>query len=250
MQVIVDGLAISYFKTGEGPKSILLLHGWADSAQTFDGLCKQLADDYKFVAVDLPGFGGSQIPERIWTLKDYSNFVGAFAAKLELEIEAVIGHSNGGAIAVYGLSHKKIKAKKLVLLASSGIRHSNKLRKQLLKALAKPAKLLIKAAPQSTQRRIKQKLYGAIGSDYMVAEHMRKTFKNIVSTDVLEEARKLDIPTLLIYGDEDQHTPLAQGRLLESAISDAKLIVMKKTGHFVHQEQVSKVARLIKDYVK
>jgi pimeloyl-ACP methyl ester carboxylesterase len=250
MQIIVDGLAVSYNRSGHGSKNIVLLHGWADSAKTFESLVKQLEDDYSVTTLDLPGFGVSQAPASPWTLDDYAKVVADFLNKLKLDPTAIIGHSNGGAIAIYGLSHQYFESKKLILLASSGIREGNKLRKQALKAFAKPAKLAIKIAPKATQKSIKQKLYGAIGSDYMVAEHMGETFKNIVSADVLDDARSLRLPTLLIYGEEDQSTPVDHGKLLESAIPSSRLEIIETAGHFVHQEQVYKVARLIKEFIK
>ena len=75
------------------------------------------------VAVDLPGFGGSEAPPAAWDLDDYAAFLEAFLRKLALDWPyAIIGHSNGGALAIRALSSGTLKADKLVLLAASGVR--------------------------------------------------------------------------------------------------------------------------------
>lgn len=250
MNIVIDGLLINYASTGSGKKVLLCLHGWGDSSKTFESLARQLDSDYQIIAPDLPGFGGSETPREPWQLDDFASFAASFAGKLGIVPYGVIGHSNGGAIAIRALASHKLHAQKLVLLASAGIRRPSSLRNRGFSMLAKPAKLVLKAAPRSTQKRIKQKFYKAIGSDYMVAEHMQQTFRNIVSTDVLEDAKKLQVPAILIYGQDDSSTPPAYGKLFSEAISGSALHVIENTGHFVHQEQVYKVADQVKGFLR
>lgn len=250
MNIVVDGLLTTYSTVGSGKKVLLCLHGWGDSGKTFESLARQLSTEYQLLLPDLPGFGGSEIPEGAWELDDFANFVANFASKLDTVPYGIIGHSNGGAIAIRALSSNKLHAQRLILLASAGIRRPNSLRNKSLSILAKPAKAALSVAPKSTQRRIKQKLYRSIGSDYMIAEHMKKTFQNVVATDVLEEARGLSLPALLIYGEEDTSTPPSFGNSFAEAIAGSKLQIIENTGHFVHQEQVYKVADFIREYLK
>ncbi len=252
MQVIIDKLLINYSEIGKGKQIILFLHGWADAGKTFESLSKHLvAEDKRFKAVklDLPGFGSSQNPAEAWGLHEYAVFVGKFIAKTGLSPSVVICHSNGGAIAINGLANHDFKADKLVLIASAGIRNPS-VKKEVMRLMAKPAKLAINITPPSTQRRIRQKLYKAIGSDYLVAEHMQETFKKVVSTDVRADAGRLKVPTCLIYGDTDTATPISYGKLLADAIPGASLHTIPLAGHFVHQEQVYKVANIILEFLK
>ena len=242
----------SYRIEGNGKQTVLLLHGWADSGKTFDPLIRELNlanSDLKFVVLDLPGFGGTQPPQEAWGLEEYSDFVGAFLDKIKVRPDAIAGHSNGGAIAIRGLSDGKLKAGKLILLASAGIRDPS-LRKSAMRILSKPAKLAIKAAPLSTQKRIRQKLYNAIGSDYLVAEHMQETFKRIVTSDVRESAGRLSLPSALVYGENDTSTPPEFGRLLADSLKNSVYNEIPQAGHFVHQEQAYKTASIIKEFLE
>src|SRR4051812_27214531 len=108
MQIIVNKLLTTYTEVGSGTKNILFLHGWADSGKTFEMLAREIIAvdaNYRAVLLDLPGFGGTAAPETAWTLSDYAAFVADFLAKAQIQPLAIVGHSNGGAIAINGLAH-------------------------------------------------------------------------------------------------------------------------------------------------
>jgi pimeloyl-ACP methyl ester carboxylesterase len=252
MQVIVNSLLTSYCSAGNDDRTILLLHGWGDSQETFRSLAEYLARTYKVVSIDLPGFGGSQAPAEAWGLSDYASFVASFLAKINTEPYAIIGHSNGGAIAVQGLVDATLSAEKLVLVASAGIRGTKEqgVHRALWKAIAKVGKVSALLLPRATRQRLRQKLYAAAGSDMLVAEHMQETFKRVVLQDVRSQAAKLILPTLLLYGTDDTATPPAYGKMFADLIRGSKLIVMPRTGHFLHQEKAAEVADAVEEFLR
>lgn len=247
-QVVVNGLLTRYGRKGKGRK-LLLLHGWGDSLATFHELSDTLAKGYEVIAVDLPGFGQTQAPASAWGLDDYADFIKAFLKKVEVdETEAVIGHSNGGAIAIKLLADG-LSSKKLVLLASAGVRDRQKARKQLLKVGAKTAKVLTIALPKVTRQRLRNRLYGVIGSDMAVVPHMEETFKRIVTEDVTAAAGKVSQNTLLIYGSDDEATPPEFGEKLAFSLPHSRLEVIKGAGHFIHHDSNAKVKALIEEFL-
>lgn len=248
-QVVVDGLLTRYGRQGKG-KQVLLLHGWGDSLATFHELAASLAKTKEVIVLDLPGFGQTQVPPSAWGISDYARFVNHLLEKISVKnLEAVIGHSNGGAIAIDLLSNHNKRANKLVLLSSAGIRSRQKARKQLLSAGAKTAKLLTIALPKPTRQRLRNHLYGVIGSDMAVAPHMEETFKRIVADDVAERATRVPQPALLIYGSDDEATPPSYGEELAYALPSSRLEVIKGAGHFIHHEQPGKVVKLIEEFL-
>src|SRR4051812_17635719 len=111
----------NYQLSGKG-KLVLLLHGWGDSAEGLGDLAKRLSRHYQVLVADLPGFGATQAPRDIWDLDNYAEFIESLLIKLELKQPyAVIGHSNGGALAIRAISLGRLKPQKLVLLAASGV---------------------------------------------------------------------------------------------------------------------------------
>lgn len=249
MQVVVDNLFTNYVRFGRG-KTLVLLHGWGDSAQGLSALAKALADSYEVITIDLPGFGKSESPAVAWSLVDYAIFVRHFLDKIGIEnVYSVVGHSNGGAIAIKALASNIISADKLVLLASSGVRNSYSGRKGLLKFATKSGKILTRPLPLSVRQKLQKKVYKTLGSDFLVAPHLADTFKNIVSEDLQEAAKTISQPSLLIYGEQDQDTPISYAEIFYELIDTSTLVILPGAGHFVHLDRPKDVEQQIRDFL-
>lgn len=251
MQIVVDGLITRYQKQGSG-KTVLLLHGWGDRLETFNMLQPALSSKYELIALDLPGFGQSQAPKQPWDLDDYAKFLESFISKLEIEnVDAVVGHSNGGALAIRALSLNKLSASKLILLASSGVRDTQKIKKAGLKVVAKTGKVATFWLPKSSKQKLQKKLYGTVGSEMLDNPALQETFKRTVKQDIQRDATKITIPTLLIYGDQDKATPPeAVGKQLNMRIDGSYLKVIPGADHFVHQAAPEEVSKDILEFLK
>lgn len=248
MKAIIDDLAVEYKDEGDGPV-LLLLHGWKDDMRTFNPLVGPLSG-FRIVRVDLPGFGGSEAPKDAWHLEDYVRFVNAFLQKFGLHPDTLVGHSMGGRVIIKGVSEGKLTARKIVLISSAGIAKRRTVRNSVLTILAKIGKAITFIPPFSFWRQtLRRKLYESIGSDYFGAGSLKGTFLNIIAEDLTEAAPKIKIPTLLIWGRNDNYTPLSDGERLSQLIPNMKFTVIDGAGHFVHQEQPKEVARLIRTFI-
>ena len=251
MQVIAHDLVVSYAKKGSGPVAVLL-HGWADTQHTFDQLVDQLQQTYTVVTIDLAGFGGSQAPPKAWSLTDYAEHVQAVLQKIAImpnDITLLIGHSNGGAIAVRAVAKGLLKPKKLVLVASAGIRQTS-LKKSALQSVTKVGKVASIVLPKATRHKLRATMYNHVGSDYLIAEHMQGTFKKIVKDDVQADAEQITIPTCIIYGELDTATPVRYAHIFHSLIHGSSLHVIQNGTHFVHQQFSDKVYEYIRRFDK
>lgn len=249
MEIVVDSLLTRYQSVGKG-KTVLLLHGWGDSLSSFYDLSAKLSRNYQVVSLDLPGFGQTQAPPATWGLDDYAKFVANFAKKAGLtKIFAVVGHSNGGAIAIRGLANNTLKTEKLVLLDSAGVRSEYKGRKYALRVMAKAGKVLVSPLPKAPRENLRRKAYKLIGSDMFVAEHLQETFKKVVTDDVQADAAKIKVPTLLIYGQDDKATPPEFGEKLASKIAKSKLEIIEHAGHFAHHDQPEQVGQSVEEFL-
>jgi len=245
LQIIVDNIVTNYETEGAG-RTLLMIHGWGSSSKTFDGLTDKLKRKYCVVRLDLPGFGGSSTPTQDYNLEKYANFIATFLSKIDKEnLYAIIGHSNGGAIAIKGIANKTLHAKKLILLACSGVRSTNKTRKKITRIVAKTIKVPLMLLPNRIQKRVKRKAYYLLGSDIFIAENMAGTFKNVVGEDILGLARSINIKTVLIYGVMDEVTPLKYGELIHQNIRTSVLYKIEDADHFVHRSKPQEVYDLI-----
>lgn len=250
MQVVTNSLMTQYQRVGKG-RTVVLLHGWGDAAAGLKPLADYLAQTYEVISVDLPGFGGTQVPPTAWGLDDYVDFIRAFLDKIDVRsVYAFVGHSNGGAIAIRGLANGTLQAERLALLASAGIRNEYKGRNKVLRILAKTGKLATKPLPQSVQKKLRRKAYMAIGSDMLVAEHLQETFKRIVTDDVRADAAQLLMPVLLIYGEQDESTPVWYGEQYHELMNESTLEILPGAGHFVHLDRPKDVEQALAEFLK
>jgi len=249
MQIVVNKLLINYQSFGKGPV-VILVHGWGDDLINFNKLQKTLANSYKVISLDLPGFGKSTAPNEGWSLDDFAGFIKEFTDKLKLNVYAYVGHSNGGSVLIKGLADKTVSADRLILIASAGIRSSQQFKKTALKVGAKISKLPLKMLPTQYQIDLRKRLYKAIKSDAGVNPQMLETFKKIVKQDVTKDASKLKVPTLLIYGQDDKITPPEYGQAYNKLIKGSKLELIAGCGHFVHLQQPEKVEKIIENFLK
>jgi pimeloyl-ACP methyl ester carboxylesterase len=250
MQVVVDSILASYVREGKG-KTVVLLHGWGDSVAGLRRLTDHLAKTYQVIALNLPGFGGSARPPAAWGLDDYAVFVSHFLIKIGVRhVYAYVTHSNGGALAIRGLAKQELEADKLVLLASAGIRDVYKGRNRMLRIMAKTGKVFTLPLPSSVRQKIRRKVYKTIGSDMLVAEHMQETFKRIVTDDVTADAAGLTLPVLLVYGENDEATPVWYGEQFRQLMSDATLEILPDAGHFVHLDRPEAVEKAVQEFLR
>ncbi len=249
MQVVVDSLLTTYDRKGKG-KTVLLLHGWGDNSNTFTHLSAALDSQYEIVSLDLPGFGQTQTPPEVWDLDSYASFIKSFTDKLGIKhVYSIVGHSNGGALAIRGLAQGSLQADKLVLIAASGVRPVKTLRRLALMVIAKVGKVATFWLPSQKRQSLRKKLYGVAGSDMLVAPNLQATFKKTVRQDVQADAKQLTQPTLLIYGAKDRAVPLQDGKRYLQLITHSHLEILPEAEHFVHHNQAAKVEALIKEFL-
>lgn len=246
MQVIVQDLLTGYNRVGKG-KQVLILHGWGDSSVSWKDFAKKLADQYEVIVVDLPGFGATQAPTAAWNLTDYANFIRDFLRKIGAKPYGIIGHSNGGAIAVRGVGQGIFQVEKLLLLASAGVRGTSS--QKGLYIISKVGKVMASSLPKRMQRSLRKGLYHKIGSDLLVAEHMQATFKRIVRDDVRADAAYISTPTMLVYGELDTETPVSLGRQLHDAIEGSAFQELPGVGHFLHRDAEKEVLQLTEEFL-
>jgi pimeloyl-ACP methyl ester carboxylesterase len=190
--------------------------------------------------LDLPGFGGTQLPPEPWTAPDYACWIVQYLDQAHLHSVFLIGHSFGGRIGlVLGADYPE-RVRKIVLSNSAGVRLPPSLKLRLY-AVGRRVLLTILCLPglDRAKQRVKTYLRRKFGSpDYLRAGPLTETFKRVVNQDLTSYARRVQAPTLLFWGDRDMETPLAAGRVLEREMPDAALILFGGAGHFAYLDDL------------
>lgn len=250
MQIVVNELLTKYELSGKG-KLVVMLHGWGDNSKGVASLRKEVVKTNQVLTIDLPGFGETQTPKETWSLDNYAKFINAVIKKLGLQQPyAIIGHSNGGALAIRATALGILKPEKLVLIAASGIRNGKGSRILILRFVAKIGGVITFWMPQRHRQTLRKKLYETAGSDMLIVPELQETFKKTVSQDVQADAAKITVLTLLIYGEDDKATPITYGQTFASLIKGSRLEVIEDAGHFVHHDKPEQTTKLIKEFLK
>lgn len=249
----IAGLPTAYSVAGDGP-DVLMLHGWGASMRLVEPLAQRLVPlGYRVHMLDMPGFGATPLPTSAWSVLDYAKFVLAFLDHHALDRVLLFGHSFGGRLGlVLGADHPA-RLVRMALANSAGVRAQPSRAGRLRLAAYRTALNSLRAVHLSRQANALQDWYrNRYGSaDYRAAQGvLRESFVRIVNEDLLPYAARVQVPTLLFWGDRDEETPLWQGRLLEQTIPDAGLVLWEGAGHYSYLDRLGDTARVMDHFFK
>ena len=111
----VGGLRLHYSTAGKGP-AVILLHGYAETSRMWRPLIPVLAKDYTVIAPDLPGIGDSAIPPAGFDMKSAATSIHGLATKLGIQKARVVGHDIGLMVAYAYAAMYPSETEKLVLM--------------------------------------------------------------------------------------------------------------------------------------
>ena len=241
MKINIKNIDVNYIQYGKGKKNVVLLHGWGQNIQMMDPIGKRLENLATVTIIDLPGHGESSEPIEALTIYDYCDIVKELLDKLKIKKPILIGHSFGGRISICFAA--KYGAEKLILLGAPCIRKNTK-----VSAKTKVLKGLKKVPGLNKLEGFAKKHIGS--RDYRAASPvMREILVNTVNEDLSDSARKIDCPTLLIWGDRDTEAPLEEAQELEKIMKDAGLIVYEGGTHYAYIEFINPVCNVIKTFI-
>ena len=237
MKIKINQNEISYIQYGKG-QDVILLHGWGQNIEMMKPLGDPLSDNYRITILDFPGFGNSPEPNEDWNIEEYVVLLENFVKELKIKNPIIMGHSFGGRVAIKYASRNKVL--KLVLLASPCVRVTDKKRDLKTKILKGIKKL-------PGMNKLGEYAKNFIGSrDYKAASpRMRNILVNTVNEDLSEDAKKIKIPTLLIWGDLDTEATLEEGKMLEGLLDDGGLVVLNGCTHYAYLEALPRVLSII-----
>lgn len=240
MTINIRNININYIQYGSG-SDVVLLHGWGQNIAMMKPIGDRLQKNHRITILDFPGFGESEEPKTALTVYDYCEILEELLKKLKVKKPVIMGHSFGGRIAIIYASRNEVE--KVVLFGSPCIRKEVKpsLKLRMLKSLKKIPGI----------NKLEGFAKNHMGSrDYKNAsEIMKKILVNVVNEDLSECAKKLNVPTLLIWGDRDTEAPVEDAKELEKIIPDAGLIVLPNSTHYAYLENLPQVINILNNFL-
>ena len=220
-----------------GDLPIVVLHGWGAHIEAVATILSALEGASELIALDLPGFGESDPPGQTWDVDSYARFMIRFLDELGVQRAHLVGHSHGGRVSIALAAAEPDRVGRLLLVDSAGLRPKRGWRYRRRVAVAKLGRLVarIGGAPG---RRLQEGMRARVASrDYLEAsEAMRGTFRAVIAADLSDRLPRIGAPTLLVWGDQDDDTPLWMGHRMEELIPDAGLVVLEGAGHYSYAD--------------
>ncbi|MBD3238043.1 MAG: alpha/beta fold hydrolase [Candidatus Moranbacteria bacterium] len=241
--IIINNLKTNYLQSSsfQAHGCKVFLHGWQSQAQHLSSILL-MTDNY--IALDLPGFGGSEQPTHAWSLAQYVDFLYTFFQALNIEEPILVGHSFGGALALKYCSDYK-DCQQAVLIAPAGIRKKG-LKVSIYWVIAKIFKFLLKLSLIEVFRnQIRKMLYRLIDSrDYLESGSMKAIYQKVIRADLSQALAGIDIEVHLIWGRQDREYPLKYGLQMQALLEKSQLHVIDQAGHFPWLDQPKKFKQI------
>ena len=250
----IDGMQVHYRDEGKG-FPIVLIHGTASSLHTWDAWTNQLTKTNRVIRMDLPAFGitGPNATGN-YSIKSYTTFLHQFLSKINIDKFYLAGNSLGGNIAWNYTAEYPEKIKKLILVDASGL-PTNKPQPAIFKMAKTPIlnSLFLYVTPKFFIKKNMKEVYAndakitdnlvtryhkmalRVGNRQAFIDRAKIDFK-LGSSSNLEKLKSIKTSTLLIWGAKDTWIPLDNGKRMDSALPNSKLVVLENSGHVPMEE--------------
>jgi pimeloyl-ACP methyl ester carboxylesterase len=258
-QVEVSGLRIAYERAGSGPP-LVLVHGYVgDGPTAWRRQIDDLSDEFTVVAWDAPGAGGSSDPPASFGLRDYADCLADFVDAIGLRRPSVAGLSFGGALALaLYRQHPSVPATLILASAYAGWAGSlpadvaeQRLRQALELANRTPAEFVGALLPTMFSESTPAQVVEEFGAT-MLEFHPEgfRAMARASAEDVSDVLPRIDVPTLLVYGDNDVRAPRNVAEDLHAAIPRSTLVVLRGVGHVCNVEAPGQFNREIREFLR
>jgi pimeloyl-ACP methyl ester carboxylesterase len=270
--VEIDGRRLNVVEMGQGDPPIVFVHGLAGSWRNWlENMPHFPAAGHRVVALDLPGFGSSDMPDEKISIPGYGRLVDALLDHLGLGPCVLVGNSMGGFIAAEVAIQFPARVQRLVLVSAAGLTIEYQRHERILGALRFGRRALMvwggflgarsdALARRPRSRELLLRLVAAHPDRLpgpLVSEQVRAagTAGFVDAYDALTDypirARLAEIacPTLIVWGTEDRLVPVRDAEEFERLIPDARKVVWPDTGHTAMLERPAAFNRLVEAFV-
>jgi pimeloyl-ACP methyl ester carboxylesterase len=261
---------VNYVDVGEG-EPVLFVHGIAGCWRNFlENLPYFAGHGYRAIALDLPGFGDSPMPSWEITMANYGRLVHDFCERLGIDrVAALVGNSMGGFIATEAVIEEPERFDRLVLISAAGISFAEWQGRSVDAAgrIVKAAIPLMSGDQRSfwTRPRGRKIAFGRLFRNpnklrpELLAEQVRPGLQapgfsdalaSIWGYDTRARLPEIEIPTMVVWGLNDQIVPVEGALGYHRLIPSSRLEIFERTGHLPQLERPARFNPLLEQFIE
>ena len=267
-RIELPGAEVNYAEIGEG-EPILFVHGLGGCWRNWLENLPHFGRTHRAIALDLPGFGDSPMPSWQIDMPNYGRLVHDFCEKLGIErAAALVGNSMGGFVSTEAVIERPSRFEKLVLVSAAGISFAEAQGRRLEASVSLfEAAMAFLAGPRRVwlnRARGREFAFGRVFRypnrvrPELLAEQMEPgirapgfpdAIRAIGGYDTRHRLTEIEIPTLVVWGLNDQVVPVEAAIGYHRLIPESRLELFERTGHVPQMERPARFNSLLDDFL-
>ncbi|PTS83449.1 alpha/beta hydrolase [Pseudomonas sp. HMWF032] len=262
-QISVNNLNIHYYEGGpRNAQTILMVHGFAANKDNWLRFARHFSQDYRVIALDLPGFGTSEKPAGSYDVGTQAEHMASVIDALGIEQLHLIGNSMGGHINALYAARYPHRTRSLALLNNAGITSPQPSELMQLLQRGEPNPLVVKS-PEDFQRLLQfifvqppylpESLKGYFAEQAIAnSAHYDQVFAHLIDRYIPLEPvlPKIQAPTLIIWGAEDRVLDVSSIDVMRPLLRDPRVVTLADTGHAPMIERPQLTAQHYRDFLQ
>lgn len=267
-----EQVSINYEEHGTDGRPMVFLHGFGASIETWRDIQTGLQRNYRLFFLDLKGFGLSSKPDDgKYSLVDQAEIVLAFLKERKLKDVTLVGHSYGGAVCLFAYIKAQREGnehiiKRMILVDAAAYIQNFPF---FIKVLRKPIVnwMVMNLIPSKmrasfTLRRLfyeQTKVSETIIERYAAYFNQPGSYNSFVESAkqivpqnpdaIVEEIKKIEVPSLILWGENDPVIPVEHAYRLNRDIRNSSLVIIPDCGHIPHEEKPEKSLKEIVNFM-
>lgn len=268
-----EQVTINYEEHGNFEETMVFLHGFGASIETWRDIQAGLQNKYKLFFLDLKGFGLSSKPDDgKYSLEDHAEIVLAFIRDKKLTNVTLVGHSYGGAVSLVTYIKAKREGnehiiRRMILVDSAAYLQDFPF---FIKVLRKPFInwIVMNIVPSRmrasyTLRRLfhdPEKVSEKIIERYATFFNQPNSYNSFVESAeqilpqnpeaIIEDIKKIHVPSLILWGENDTVIPVEHAYRLNLDIRNSSLVIIPACGHIPHEEKPEESLKAIVNFME
>lgn len=254
----VGGYRVAYREAGEGPP-VLLIHGLAASSVYWKETMEALARSHHVYALDLVGFGDSDQPRVDYSIEGHVEQIAGFMMAQNIQQADLVGHSLGGTVAALFAAEYPWKVRRLVLMDPGGLAPGRVGWIGRLSGTPVLGNLLMAFRTRALVRHVMRTrifIHPDLATDDVVEPVMKASgraygmlFREVRAADIRPALRRLDVPTLVLWGEGDTLFPPSAGEEAARMIRNGRYVGIPDAGHIPQVENPAAVNRALSEFL-